>query len=97
MYARTVDIAAESDGVRLLSGERIAPGWYMLRAAYNLNDTEEYGGVLVFFAASGVSQTSADCIALNPTEAQVIHLDVPSEVLIRRSSDSKARLVITEV
>lgn len=97
MFARTVDLAADADPIKLQSAERLHPGWYLFRVAYNPDDLKEYGGAHVYFATSGVTNRSIDVLSLGQAESQMLLVDEPCECMIARAAELKTRVVITEV
>lgn len=97
MFVRTIDLAATDSAVKLQSGEKLPPGWYMFRAGFNPNDLAEYGGVTVYIAESGVSSNASMMMVLNASESQIAFLDKPVEVMFARSAALKCRCVVTEV
>lgn len=97
MYARTIDVPAEAEPVKLRSGERLPAGLYMLRCSYNPADVEEYGPAKVYTAYSGVGVQSSDCVELQPSEVQLLKLEQDAEIMVGRAEDTKTRVVITEV
>jgi len=97
MIARTLVLAATDPALKLLSGERLSAGWYMVRVGYDPAALSDWGGCIVYFAPNGVSTSSPDNISLGPAETQLVHLSEPTEVLVARRDALKARLVITEV
>lgn len=97
MFVRTVDIAADGDPIKLQSAERLRPGWYLFRVAYNPADLTEWGGAQIFLATSGVSNRSVDMLSLGQAESQMLLIDEPCECLIQRTTDQKTRVIVTEV
>jgi len=97
MFARSVIMAAADNPIKLLNGERVPAGWYMVKVGYDPNALADWGGFIIYFAPNGVDLTSPDNVNLGPAETQLVHLSEPTEILVARRDALKARLVITEV